>query len=205
MKTSQITRAFLGEEAGWQAASLALEDVQPLWGGQRVSITGRGRVLAEAVSADGKEKHGYLHLPAAEAQALLALCCEQDILALPPSPRPGLPDEARPQITLTNPAGESQSVAAWAGAMDDRLAAVYTALQQLGKQALAVTATEQRLAELAAQWDEKGYALDRFSHQPHVVTQIEKEIAGLESQIAAHRQTLDRLTASPAAKKERPS
>jgi len=204
MSAASITRDFLGAEPTWQAAGIEMEDVQPLWGGHRLVISGRGQADAQSVAADGKVTRGHLYLPAGEVRRLLALCCEHDLLATPPPTHPGLPDEAQPTITLINPAGERRGVTAWAEGMADGFAAVYKALHALARRALAVTATRTRLAELDAQLQEKGYALDRFSHQPSVVTFIEQEIAGLESQIAAHRQTLARLTTFPSAKEHTP-
>ena len=45
--------------------------------------------------------------------------------------RPGIPDEARPSITLVNAAGDKRVVAKWAGVKNERFDTVYSAMARL--------------------------------------------------------------------------
>lgn len=185
--TTNQTQAFLGRGDRWRAARIELDDVQPLWGGRRVSVAGTGSCGVQIVGPAGAETRRAFVLLPEEVRRLFALCVENDILATPPSARPGLPDEARPAITLVNGDGQRRQAAVWAGAMDAAFRAVYVALCALAEPPPAELAARRRLAALNAQLAEKYRALDRFSHQPEIAAFIEREIADLEAQIAAQQ------------------
>ncbi len=51
-------------------------------------------------------------------------------MTIQPPDRPGIPDESRPTITLTNAVGETRTVAKWAGVVDDRFDAIYAAMRE---------------------------------------------------------------------------
>lgn len=185
--TTNQTKAFLGRGDRWRAARIELDDVQPLWGGRWVSVAGTGSCGVQIVGPAGEgARRAFVLLPE-EVRRLFALCVESDILATPPPARPGLPDEARPAITLVNADGQRRQAAIWAGEMDAAFGAVYAALCALAEPPSADLAVRRRLAALNAQLEEKYHALDRFSHQPHMVAFIEQEIVDLETQIAAQQ------------------
>jgi hypothetical protein len=56
---------------------------------------------------------------------------ENDFVTIEPFERPGIPDEARPSITLANATGEQRTISKWAGVEDRRFDAVYAALLRL--------------------------------------------------------------------------
>ncbi len=181
------TQAFLGNKMHWRAARLELDDVHPVEGGRRVSVAGDGSASVQIVAPTGEQtRRGFILLPE-ETRQLFALCVENDLLATPASTRPGLPDEAQPAITLLNGEGQRRSVVVWAGEMASALQSVHAALCALADPPPAELAARRRLAALHAQLEEKYRALDRFSHQPHTVAFIEREIAELEAQIAAQQ------------------
>ncbi len=184
---NQETQIFLGRQARWRAARIGLDDVQPLWGGRRVSVGGTGSCSVQIVAPGGEETQRTFVLLPEETRELFDLCIKGDILETPPSARPGLPDEARPTITLVNAAGQRRQVAVWAGEMKAGFRMVYAALGALAEPPPAALAARRRLAALNAQLEEKHHALDRFGHQPHVVAFIEREIAQIEAQIAAQQ------------------
>lgn len=150
------TAQFLGAEYSWAKAQLELHDVQALHGGVRVLLPSFSayQFFVSCFAPDGEEKKYKLRLNWDEKKALCALCVEHDFLTigagdgggLPgsgglrddsalPGNRMGLPDEARPAITLTNARQESHTVALWAGAVaqNERFAALYQALLALSE------------------------------------------------------------------------
>ncbi len=126
---------FLGPPAGWTAARLALQDVHGLWGGHTLDLHGTGLGWASVVDAAGHEQRHPVVLGSARAAALFDLLIAHDFLALTFPARPGVPDEARPVISVTNPAGETRAVAKWANDRSPRFEAVYQALRRLVREA----------------------------------------------------------------------
>ena len=131
------TSAFLGLAYNWSKASITLEDVQSLHGGVRVYLPSwtMSQMFVTQVSPGGQETN--YRIPLAwqknEKEALCRLFIEQDFLTIQPEKRPGIPDEARPSITLTNSKNESHTIAKWAGVADDRFDVLYRALHILSE------------------------------------------------------------------------
>lgn len=129
------TAEFLRHEASWNKASLELHDVQPLFGGVVVRLPGwtSSQAYVTRVAPGGSETKFKLPLnwTDGEKAALIRLCVENDFLTIAPEMRLGHPDEARPSLTLTNPKGDSHTVAKWAGVADARFDAIYQALLAL--------------------------------------------------------------------------
>jgi hypothetical protein len=127
------TAEFLGHRYSWSSAGIELEMVQPLFGGVRVRLpTWTGSlVFVTRVSADGEETKYRLGLGMGEKEGLCESFVEQDFLTIQPEERPGIPDEARPRITLTNRQHQSHTVAKWAGVVDERFDALYELLLAL--------------------------------------------------------------------------
>lgn len=130
------TAAFLGSESDWKAARVELDDVQALWGGRRIVLDGTGRVNVQVIEREMHEQRYELEIDRAEIVDILQRFVDNDFLAIRPSDRPGIPDEARPKITLKNASGQATSVAKWAGVKDARFDALYARLLQVEKLAL---------------------------------------------------------------------
>ncbi len=144
--THNKTATFLGPEYTWHRVQIELHDVQALHGGVRVvlpSFTAQ-QSFVTCYAPGGEETRYKLRLGWQEKKALCALCVAHDLLAIESEQRMGIPDEARPEITLTNAQRRSHTVALWAGAVADneRFAAVYQALLSL----IARTAGQKPLA-----------------------------------------------------------
>ncbi len=125
------TRAFLGNEAQWSAARIELEDVQGLWGGRIIRIEGGGKATVRLIQTGMIERRYDLRLARDEIKRLVEIFIANDFTAIRPMERPGIPDEARPKIRLTNSAGAQREVSKWAGVKDERFSAVYSTLIQL--------------------------------------------------------------------------
>jgi len=118
------TASFLGDRSRWPAARLELLDVQGLFGGANVLVTGSGAVLVQAVSpgSAGLVEKRYVRgtgaapgTEAARAAELLGLAVRRDLVTIGSDDRPGLPDEARTRVVLTNADGVSREAAFWEG------------------------------------------------------------------------------------------
>ncbi len=131
MDTVNATRTFLGDEQQWPDTHIALCDVQGLWGGRKITAAGSGQVVVQIVERGMFERRYAFAIDRAGWQRLLNVFLQYDFVTIQPADRPGIPDEARPTITLTNAAGEARTVAKWAGVADDRFEAIYAALIQL--------------------------------------------------------------------------
>ena len=129
------TASFLGHEYSWSKAGIELQDAQPLLGGVTVRLPGytMSQVFVTHVAPGGEETKYRLPLGWDEKEKLCQLCVDQDFLTIRPQERAGLPDEARPTITLTNAHTESHTVSKWAGIADARFDAVYHALLALAE------------------------------------------------------------------------
>jgi hypothetical protein len=135
MTDLNVTAAFLGPRAQWPAAHLALRDVQGLWGGCTLDLDGDGRGSATMVDRAGTARPYPLTLGPERAAALFEKFIASDFLSLTFPMRPGRPDEARPVISVTNPAGASRAIAKWAGDDSPAFDAVYQALLALVREA----------------------------------------------------------------------
>lgn len=137
MATKNKTAEFLIHEYSWNKASLELHDVQPLFGGVVVRLPGwtHSQAFVSRIAPDGTEMKYKLPLKwtEGEKQSLIRLCVEHDFLTIQPQERPGVPDEARPSLTLGNSKHESHTVAKWAGVADTRFDAIYHALLALAE------------------------------------------------------------------------
>jgi hypothetical protein len=128
------TARFLGQTYDWGRAALRLHDVQPLHGGVVVELPGfgMGTAYVTVVGRDGRETRYRLLLDIREKLELLQLCVDVNLLALQSSTRLGIPDEARPTITLQQPRrGESFQVRQWEGEMTAEFAELVGRLREL--------------------------------------------------------------------------
>jgi hypothetical protein len=104
-----------------------------LWGGRRISISGTRQVVVQLVQPGQLESRYEFELPRAAWTQLLEVFIEQDFVTIQPPERAGIPDEARPRITLTNAVRDQRSVSKWSGMKDERFDAVYQAMLQIEK------------------------------------------------------------------------
>ncbi|MCP4427861.1 MAG: hypothetical protein GY803_25540, partial [Chloroflexi bacterium] len=134
-QTMTKTASFLGYEFNWSKAGIELDDVQPLHGGVRVKLPAytMSQALITQVAPGGKETKYRLSLGLKEKDELCRLFIEQEFLTIQPEERSGIPDEARPSITLTNRQRQSHTVAKWTGVADPRFDALYDALMALSQ------------------------------------------------------------------------
>jgi len=107
--------------------------VQPLFGGQDVYLDGSGDCILRAVDKGLQEKRYRLKLAAEESQALRRMCIRADLAYLEVKERPGVPDEAHPEISLTSAAGETRKVAKWANDKVPAFDKVYALLAGMAK------------------------------------------------------------------------
>ena len=121
------TARFLGADYHWSRAQIELRDAQPLMGGIRVLLPSYtiSHMFVTRVAPGGGETKVRLPLRWDEKKDLCALCVEHDFVTIAPQERAGLPDEARPTITLSNRQREQVAVAKWAGVRDARFDAIY--------------------------------------------------------------------------------
>lgn len=127
------TAQFLGDNHA--LASIVLNDVQALYGGHTLSVSGSGQVMAAQIKPGGQTTNGSLQLTPAQTAALFQLVIDHDFLTMRISERPGSPDEARPQITLSNTTGQQRTISKWHGVANGRFDPIYTRLLQLVDQA----------------------------------------------------------------------
>lgn len=133
-KPTNQTRSLLREEYLWPGASLELDDIQWLHGGRRIFLYGTGQTVVQVVSPGPQERRYEFRLGREEVRRLFRLCIDNDLAAIKPEQRPGLPDEAQPRLTLTSINGYNRQVSKWAGVREDHFEAIYTALRQLEAQ-----------------------------------------------------------------------
>ena len=126
------TAKFLGPESDWPKCKLALRDVHPLSGGRDVTVDGSGECTVRLVEK-GVEKRFTLKLAQEEVAALRRMCIRSDLADLKIKDRPGVPDEAHPEISLTNAAGETRKVAKWANDKVPAFDKVYVVLVGIAK------------------------------------------------------------------------
>jgi hypothetical protein len=118
------TMDFLGGRSRWVDARVELLDVQGLFGGRNVLVTGAGSVWVQIVSPDrqGLRETRYEQVvsripaePPPEVAELLECAVRNDFVTLRSDDRPGIPDEARIRIRLTNRDGTTREAAFWEG------------------------------------------------------------------------------------------
>ena len=129
------TSKFLGRDYQWPQSQIRLGDVQPLYGGVRLWIASWGKPSVHRVAASGDVKRYRVPFSREEKLDLLQLFAEQDFLTIAPPERAGIPDEARPSITLTNHKQETHTVSKWVGVQDARFDAIYDALLAITERA----------------------------------------------------------------------
>lgn len=127
--TKNKTAEFLIAEYAWDNASLELRDVQPLFGGVIVRLPSwtMSEAFVSRIAPDGTETKYRLPLKwnENEKQKIIRLCVKHDLLTIQPEERPGIPDETRPTLILSNSRRESHTVSKWADVADAHFDAIY--------------------------------------------------------------------------------
>ena len=97
-----LTEQFLGDPATWDAVALLLWSVQPLWGGQIISIAGSGATIVRRIGPGARQEQRYeTALDREEVAAMLRLLIAHDLLAVELSTGGLLvPDETEIIITV---------------------------------------------------------------------------------------------------------
>lgn len=136
------TQAFFGVDQAWTGAQLALDDVNGLWGGQRIVVRGDGNAFLTLVDLSLAEQHFWRDLGPDLVQPLFALAVEQDVLGIPPSGYSPVPDETATRISLGNGAGQTVTLTRWAHDLPEpRFEALRDRLLALGQDMRASGAT----------------------------------------------------------------
>ncbi len=107
---------------------LILDDVQALFGGQRIVIDRDGTAVIEKVAAGGGVTERRQEVNVSKFAQLLI---KVDFVTITLPKRTGVPDEARPTITVVNRNGRSHTVAKWINDTHARFDAIYEALLAL--------------------------------------------------------------------------
>lgn len=122
------TTRFLGPEADWKLARLALETKDAA-----VAVAGSGSACVRFFDERGDERRFVFAIPEKEAQDLVRLAASEDVLAQKPPERAGKPDEARPGLTVENALGVARPIRRWAADRVPALEKVEQALLALEK------------------------------------------------------------------------
>lgn len=115
-------------------AEVILRDVHPLWGGRNIYLFGDGRLFVQIVARDGQETRYASQVEPAGIEELAELLRRHRFMEMEIEERPGLPDEARPEIEVTWRSGAHSAVAKWAGDAHPDFDAIYTWLLDLAEE-----------------------------------------------------------------------
>ncbi|MFH0725746.1 MAG: hypothetical protein V2B19_05255 [Pseudomonadota bacterium] len=110
------TLDFLGFPDDWKAVRMELRDVQPLFGGRDILLTGTGNIFVRTVRPGAKGLAEKIHRLPQDPEArrrILHACILHDIIGLhfPPDTTP--PDHGRPEIILINARGRQFALRGW--------------------------------------------------------------------------------------------
>lgn len=120
-------------------ATIILHDVHPLFGGQNVYINEKGNTLVQSVYRSEKQKQSGLRekryifdLNKAEFEKITTVVY-QHFFNIDIHDRLGVPDEAKPTITVKTTNGKSRKVAKWANDTDRHFDIIYSELLHIVK------------------------------------------------------------------------
>ncbi len=117
------------------AIILRLDDIHGLWGGHAVALDADGNVFVRKVRRPDEQRH-HLKLSVDELRELLAFIAASGIRDYRERQRPGVPDEARPRITLTLAGQEKVTAAKWSNDKVPEFDKLYARLLQLAERAV---------------------------------------------------------------------
>jgi hypothetical protein len=115
-----------------------LKDVQPLYGGQNLYLSRNGTGFCQLVSRHPGvpalfEKRYRFALPSDAMRELLQLISDHSFVDIASSVKPGLPDSAKPTISVRFASGKSVSVSRWLHDNHTDFDAIYRALLEVVK------------------------------------------------------------------------
>lgn len=112
-----LTQKFLyGTSPDWSGIKIELSDIQALFGGRHIWIDGSGHVFIQSVrpKQQGLEQKNFaLALEKKEMEKIVKTFIEQDFISLSDSKEMAPPDQAAPEIILTNSLDQQHSVTNW--------------------------------------------------------------------------------------------
>ncbi len=111
-----------------------LRDVQGLWGGRDLWLNGDGRLIVNIVDPRKRDKAASqygLQLPGTQLADTAKLVAEHSFFKIEIPNRPGVPDEARPTITVRLTDGTEKTVAKWSNDKHADFDAIYKHLLTL--------------------------------------------------------------------------
>lgn len=117
------------------AILLRLDDVQGFSGGQTLVLDSSGNLFVRKVDHELKESGFHMKLPAEEFTALREFVGSSGIKKYQEKSRPGVPDEARPLITLTLPGESKVKAMKWVNDKDPKFDKLYDRLLELVEKA----------------------------------------------------------------------
>jgi len=117
-----------------------LRDVHPLWGGRNVYLFGDGRLFIQLVGREGQEARYALQVEPTTVEELASLLREHHFTQMEIEERPGLPDEARPEIEVTWRSGARKTLAKWGNDVHPDFDAIYARLIEFAEGATDQTA-----------------------------------------------------------------
>lgn len=113
------TGAFLGPESQWGGAIIRYRDMGDLYGGRDIVVRGSGDALVQVVSIrnDGSpglwERQYVCQVFPKEVSRIFSSLLGNDFVTIEPEERPGVPDETRVMVALTNARGLRQGIETW--------------------------------------------------------------------------------------------
>jgi len=95
---------------------ITLNDIQPLWGGSKFYLKEDGEVQFEIVEMRKQppSKRFKTSLSEEKMKEIENLLSEHDFFNIKITERPGVPDEAHPEITIILKSGEEKTIMKWA-------------------------------------------------------------------------------------------
>jgi len=112
------TAIFLGPESNWERVEIALNYSHGLYGVSNIYIAGSGKVIYQTARYAGGElfeKRYVLTLDKTEVHGLIKSFISNDFIEIRTETRAGVPDEGKPDISLTNPQGQKRTISVWTG------------------------------------------------------------------------------------------
>lgn len=128
---NNATSKFLGTGEALKKVAINLMDMQALFGGREIAIYGDGATNVKVIyrgSNANKSGTYKMVLSQSEMDQLFAIIIKNDFLTIKMKDRPGVPDEAHPNIILKNLEGKEFSLGKWANDKNERFDAIYNTL-----------------------------------------------------------------------------
>lgn len=144
----ETSHGLMGLNASkWHRFKIGLYDIQPLFGGRNIWIEGdSGHVFVQAVRSDKQDleqKNYSFFLEKDEIDKIVKAFVEHDFLSLKDTAQIGVPDQAKPKITLEDAIGNIHSVWNWSPPVkggdqiaDKRFQAIYRAILRMETKAI---------------------------------------------------------------------